>query len=65
MMALPSAESFAIKDAAQKLGKLFGKDLNRRETVAFAGAYSSTPPTPDAQQQSPKQNNEPTENFEL
>jgi hypothetical protein len=27
--ALPAAESFAIKDAAEKLGKLFGKDLNR------------------------------------
>lgn len=33
MMALPAAESYAIKDAAEKLGKLFGKDLNRKDTV--------------------------------
>ena len=38
-MALPSAESYAIKDAAEKLGTLFGKDLNRRDTVQFAGAF--------------------------
>lgn len=29
MMALPSAESYAIKDAAEKFGRIFGKDLNR------------------------------------
>lgn len=29
-MALPSAESYAFKDAAEKIGKLFGKDLNRK-----------------------------------
>lgn len=34
MMALPSAESYAIKDAAEKLGKLFGKDLNRRDVLS-------------------------------
>lgn len=28
-MAAPAAESYAISDAADKLGKLFGKDLNR------------------------------------
>lgn len=33
MMALPSAESFAIKDAAEKLGRLFGKDLNRKDII--------------------------------
>lgn len=35
MKALPAAESFAIKDAAEKLGKIFGKDLNRRDVSAF------------------------------
>lgn len=35
MKAAPSAESFAIKDAAEKLGKLFGKDLNRKEEIAY------------------------------
>jgi len=29
MKAAPAAESYAIKDAAEKWGKLFGKDLNR------------------------------------
>ena len=35
MMAAPSAESFAIKDAAEKLGKLFGKDLNRKDAQVY------------------------------
>lgn len=34
MMALPAAESYAIKDAAEKLGRLFGKDLNRKDVVS-------------------------------
>jgi len=29
----PAAESFAIKDAAEKFGKLFGKDINRNENI--------------------------------
>lgn len=29
-MAAPAAETYALKDAAEKLGKLFGKDLNRQ-----------------------------------
>lgn len=39
-MAVPSAESYAIKDAAEKLGTLFGKDLNRKDVVMFAGAFT-------------------------
>ena len=35
MMALPMAKSYALKDAAQHLGKLFGRDLNRKETMAY------------------------------
>lgn len=46
MMALPSAKSYAIKDAAEHLGKLFGKDLNRRDTVEFKGSYEE-PPKPE------------------
>ena len=34
-MALPIAKSLAIKDAAECLGKIFGKDLNRKDTLAF------------------------------
>lgn len=40
MKNLPAAESFAVKDAAEKLGKLFGSDLNRKDEVAFSGVYS-------------------------
>ena len=34
-IALPAAESYAIKDAAEKIGKIFGKDLNRADGVAY------------------------------
>lgn len=30
-MAAPASETFAFKDAAEKFGKLFGKDLNRKD----------------------------------
>lgn len=42
-MALPSAKSYAIKDAAEHLGILFGRDLNRKDTIQFAGAYGNDP----------------------
>lgn len=41
MLALPSAESYAIKDAAEKIGKLFGSDLNRKEKVYYQNIYPS------------------------
>lgn len=47
-MAAPKAKTAAIKDAADHLGKLFGRDLNRKDTVAFTGAYNmveATSPT--------------------
>ncbi len=34
-MALPMAKSYAIKDACDHFGKLFGRDLNRKETMGF------------------------------
>lgn len=37
MKAAPAAKSFAIKDAAHHLGKLFGKDLNRRDEIIYDG----------------------------
>ena len=40
MKALPAAESYAIKDAAEKLGVLFGKDLNRKETMAYEASFT-------------------------
>lgn len=35
MKAAPAAESYAVKDAAEKFGKLFGKDLNRKEEIVY------------------------------
>lgn len=35
MTASPAAESFAIKDAAEKFGKIFGKDINRRDWLSY------------------------------
>lgn len=31
----PAAESYAIKDAAEKFGKIFGKDVNRKDNVNY------------------------------
>lgn len=41
MKALPAAKSYAIKDAAEHLGKLFGRDLNRNDNVEFKPAYNT------------------------
>lgn len=35
VMALPNAKSVAIKDAADHLGKLFGRNLNRKDTISY------------------------------
>jgi len=50
MKALPAAESYAIKDAAEKLGIFFGKNLNRKDTVGFSGAYSKEDVAPTEDQ---------------
>lgn len=39
-MALPSAKSYAIKDAAEHFGAIFGRDLNRRDIIQFSGAHT-------------------------
>jgi hypothetical protein len=36
-MAAPTAESYAIKDAAEKFGKLFGKDVTRKHQIDYNG----------------------------
>lgn len=41
MLALPAAKSFAIKDAADHIGKVFGRDMNRKETMAFSPSYAT------------------------
>ena len=35
MMALPMAKSYAIKDASEHFGALFGRDLNRKDVMTF------------------------------
>lgn len=35
MMALPMSVSYAIKDACEHLGRLFGRDINRKDVMAF------------------------------
>ena len=41
MKGLPAAKSYAIKDAAEHIGKLFGRDLNRKDTMAFTPSYGT------------------------
>lgn len=41
MKALPAAESYALKDAAEKLGDLFGRNLNRKDTLAFKASRTT------------------------
>lgn len=50
-MAAPSAVSYAIKDAAEHLGALFGRDMNRRDVVEFTGAYGNEAQPKTEQQQ--------------
>ena len=41
-MAFPIAKSMAIRDAADHIGKLFGRDLNRKNTIqGFSGRYNT------------------------
>jgi len=41
MMALPSAKSYAVKDACEQWGRIFGRDLNRNNTVSYQGLLKS------------------------
>ncbi len=42
MMGLPAAETYALKDAAEKFGKIFGKDLNRRDVMNYGDIGEKT-----------------------
>jgi hypothetical protein len=35
VLALPAAKTFAVKDAVEPLGKIFGKDLNRADQAVY------------------------------
>jgi hypothetical protein len=43
MKAAPAAESYAVKDAAEKIGKIFGKDLNRKDEILYDTLIGSIP----------------------
>ena len=38
-LAAPAAKSYAIKDAVEHLGKMFGRDINRSDTVGYEFLY--------------------------
>lgn len=40
-MAAPAAETYAFKDAAEKFGRLFGKDLNRKDQINYTEMLNS------------------------
>lgn len=40
-MGAPAAESYAVKDAAEKYGRLFGKDLNRKDEISMIETLDS------------------------
>jgi hypothetical protein len=46
-IAAPIAESYAIKDAAEKWGKIFGKDLNRKDVINYDSLLKSSEVTID------------------
>lgn len=43
---LPAAKSFAIKDAVEHIGKLFGRDIGRVNALDFIPRYSNADGTP-------------------
>lgn len=42
-LAAPAAETYAIKDAAEKFGRLFGKDLTRKGVLSYDSLLKSKP----------------------
>lgn len=34
-LAAPSSETYAVKDAAEKFGRIFGKDISRKEVISY------------------------------
>lgn len=46
----PAAESYAIKDAAEKLWKIFGKDLNRKDVMSYIDRIQTTSELMEKQQ---------------
>lgn len=49
-MSAPAAESYAVKDAAEKFGKIFGKDLNRKDSYDIMQVMESKLDVPSYEQ---------------
>jgi len=43
---LPAAKSYAIKDAVEHIGKLFGRDIGRKNALEFTPRYSNDDGSP-------------------
>lgn len=46
-MALPMAKTYAVKDAAEGFGKLFGKDVARKTQIDYTGLLKESAPAVD------------------
>jgi len=44
MKAAPAAESYAFKDACEKWGKIFGKDLGRKDSIGYDSLLKESNP---------------------
>lgn len=53
-LAFPAAESYALKDAAEKFGKVFGKDLSRKNTIAHTPVYDGEQEVAEAEPTPPE-----------
>lgn len=58
--AYPASVSFALSNAAEKIGELFGRNLNKEEVISYEGSYdpfaggvSNTPEPPKQQTSTP------------
>lgn len=56
MLALPAAASYALSNAAEKLGDMFGANLNKSDAIMFAG-LASTDPQPEEPKPQPAPTN--------
>lgn len=53
-MNLPAASSYALSNAAGRLGKIFGRDLNRKDTVQFIGGFGAEEQPKEEPKQAPQ-----------
>lgn len=58
MMAAPASKTYAIKDAADHIGEIFGRSLNRKNVKEFKGFYDKE----EVKQPDPSQQ---TDNYQL